>query len=75
MSGSDDGHIYIWSKADGVLRQWLLGDLDVVNCLEPHPTHPMSFATSGEAVAVASFSLPSCEKRSESIYKQQQLGS
>lgn len=48
MSGSDDGHIYIWTKSDGILRQWLPGDLHVVNCLEPHPTHPMSFATSGK---------------------------
>ncbi|KAK9823322.1 hypothetical protein WJX72_001905 [[Myrmecia] bisecta] len=47
VSGSDDGHIYIWSKSDGQLRQWLLGDEDVVNCLEPHPTMPITLATSG----------------------------
>ena len=47
MSGSDDGHIYVWTKADGVLRQWLRGDSHVVNCLEPHPALPMTFATSG----------------------------
>lgn len=47
MSGSDDGHIYIWSASDGILRQWLPGDAHVVNCLEPNPVHPLSFATSG----------------------------
>lgn len=47
MSGSDDGHIYIWSSNDGILRQWLKGDKHVVNCLEPHPCQPLSFATSG----------------------------
>lgn len=47
MSGSDDGHIYVWSKADGVLRQWLRGDQNIVNCLEPHPHQPLAFATSG----------------------------
>ena len=50
MSGSDDGHIYIWTKADGILRQWLKGDRQVVNCLEPHPCQPLSFASSGEEI-------------------------
>ena len=53
MSGSDDGHIYIWTTADGILRQWLQGDSYVVNCLEPHPCQPMSFATSGESLALS----------------------
>ena len=48
MSGSDDGHIYIWSTSDGILRQWLPGDRHVVNCLEPHPCQPLAFATSGK---------------------------
>lgn len=47
VSGSDDGHVYIWSTEDGVLRQWLEGDEDVVNCLEPHPWLPLTLATSG----------------------------
>ena len=48
MSGSDDGHIYIWTRTDGVLRQWLRGDNAIVNCLEPHPFQPLTFATSGK---------------------------
>ena len=47
VSGSDDGHIYIWSR-DGVLRQWLEGDRRIVNCIEPHPQLPLVMATSGE---------------------------
>ena len=47
VSGSDDGHIYIWSR-DGLLRQWLEGDNRVVNCIEPHPQLPLVMATSGK---------------------------
>ena len=57
MSGSDDGHIYIWSTTDGILRQWLRGDKHVVNCLEPHPSQPLSFATSGVPLLSAELSL------------------
>ncbi|KAK9809355.1 hypothetical protein WJX73_008283 [Symbiochloris irregularis] len=46
VSGSDDGHVYIWTR-DGVLRQWLKGDRKVVNCIEPHPQMPHVMATSG----------------------------
>ena len=48
VSGSDCGHVYIWSKHDGKLQQVLRGDRDVVNCLEPHPYLPATLATSGE---------------------------
>ena len=51
VSGSDDGHVYIWSKQDGKLQQWLKGDDSVINCLEPHPHLPCTMATSGEAGA------------------------
>lgn len=47
VSGSDDGHVYIWSKQDGKLQQWLKGDDSVINCLEPHPHLPCTMATSG----------------------------
>ena len=56
VSGSDDGHIYIWSKQDGKLQQWLKGDDSVVNCLEPHPHLPCTLATSGEALCLAMLS-------------------
>jgi len=47
VSGSDCGHIYIWSKSTGALLWWGKGDDAVVNCLEPHPFLPMTMATSG----------------------------
>jgi hypothetical protein len=47
MSGSDDGHIYIWSKQRGNIVWWQQGDEEVVNCLEPHPLLPLVLATSG----------------------------
>lgn len=49
VSGSDCGHVYIWSKHDAKLQQLLKGDVDVVNCLEPHPYLPATLATSGMA--------------------------
>ena len=61
VSGSDDGHIYIWSKQDGKLQQWLKGDDSVVNCLEPHPHLPCTLATSGEALCLAMLSLSSLQ--------------
>ncbi len=47
VSGSDDGHVYVWCRASGALRAWLPGDRHVVNCLEPHPWLPLALATSG----------------------------
>ena len=47
MSGSDCGHVFIWSKEDGSLQQLMKGDPHVVNCLEPHPWQPLVMATSG----------------------------
>jgi DDB1- and CUL4-associated factor 8 len=47
ISGSDDGHIFIWSTQSGQLLQLLHGDrIGAVNCLEPHPNLPL-LATSG----------------------------
>lgn len=51
VSGSDCGHIYIWSKGSGQLRWWGKGDEEVVNCLEPHPGLPLTLATSGAVQA------------------------
>ena len=48
VSGSDDGHVYVWSKPTGALLFWARGDDDVVNCLEPHPFLAATLATSGE---------------------------
>ncbi|KAL4458237.1 hypothetical protein ABPG75_013102 [Micractinium tetrahymenae] len=47
MSGSDCGHIYIWDAATGEVLAVLKGDHDTVNCLEPHPSHLLTIATSG----------------------------
>ena len=58
-SGSDDGHIYMWSR-DGVLRQWLEGDRRVVNCIEPHPQLPLVMATSGVHPTQSSEHVQSC---------------
>ena len=47
VSGSDDGHVYIWNKDNQKIVQWLHGDdSGVVNALEPHPTLPF-LAVSG----------------------------
>lgn len=62
VSGSDCGHVYIWSKHDGKLQQLLKGDRHVVNCLEPHPYLPATLATSGTALMSVHTSY--CDKRS-----------
>lgn len=46
-SGSDCGHLFVWSKRDGRLRRMLHGDSHVLNCVEPHPHQPLTLATSG----------------------------
>ena len=47
VSGSDDGHIFVWEREAGRLVQLLHADrIGAVNCLEPHPNLPM-LATSG----------------------------
>ncbi|WIA43907.1 hypothetical protein OEZ86_010313 [Tetradesmus obliquus] len=47
VSGSDCGHVFVWSKAGGEVVWWAAGDEEVVNCLEPHPLLPHVLATSG----------------------------
>lgn len=46
MSGSDCGHVFIWTRDTGRLVMTLQADNHVVNCLQPHPTLPI-LATSG----------------------------
>ena len=55
VSGSDDGNIFIWRKADGKLVQILHGDDDVANVIEGHPFYPM-MAVSGIDHTVKIFS-------------------
>ena len=45
-AGSDDGNIFIWEKASGLLVRVLHGDDSIVNCVQWHPNVPM-LATSG----------------------------
>ncbi|KAG0457227.1 hypothetical protein HPP92_022053 [Vanilla planifolia] len=45
-SGSDSGHVFIWSKRNGKLLRVMEADKKVVNCVEPHPWLTM-IATSG----------------------------
>jgi hypothetical protein len=47
VSGSDCGNLFVWSKRDGCLRRMSAGDLNVLNCVEPHPHLPLTLATSG----------------------------
>lgn len=47
VSGSDCGHVFVWSKEGGKLQKLVKGDRHVVNCLEPHPFLPATLATSG----------------------------
>jgi len=56
VSGSDCGHVYIWSKHDGKLQKLVKGDRNVVNCLEPHPYLPATLATSGECATICQYS-------------------
>jgi WD40 repeat protein len=46
-SGSDCGHLFIWSKRDGMLRNMQEADTQILNCVEPHPSEPFVLATSG----------------------------
>jgi hypothetical protein len=57
ISGSDCGHVFVWSKAGGEIVWWAAADEEVVNCLEPHPLMPHVLATSGELAAAVLFLL------------------
>ena len=37
MSGSDDGRCYIWDTHTAELVTAMDADLDVLNCVQPHP--------------------------------------
>ena len=45
-AGSDDGNIFIWEKSSGKLFRVLVGDSQIVNCIQWHPSRPL-LATSG----------------------------
>ena len=46
VSGSDDGHFFLWNKLTGKLHDILEGDGSVVNVVEGHPYLPL-IAVSG----------------------------
>ncbi len=46
LSGSDCGHIFCWSRDTGETVLVLEADKHVVNCVQPHPFHPV-LASSG----------------------------
>ncbi|KAJ3553208.1 hypothetical protein NM688_g3741 [Phlebia brevispora] len=54
VSGSDDGHFFIWRKSDGKLHDILEGDGHVVNVIEGHPHLPL-IAVSGIDTTVKLF--------------------
>lgn len=47
MSGSDCGHLFIWSAKTGHILNILAADKHIINCIAPIPTHDPIFATSG----------------------------
>ncbi|ELR14816.1 WD domain, G-beta repeat-containing protein [Acanthamoeba castellanii str. Neff] len=47
ISGSDDGHIFMWEKQTGKLVQLLKGDAAIVNCVQGHPLGYPTLAASG----------------------------
>ncbi|PCH41019.1 WD40 repeat-like protein [Wolfiporia cocos MD-104 SS10] len=53
-SGSDDGNVFIWKKANGQLHNILEGDGSVVNVIEDHPQLPL-LAVSGIDTTVKLF--------------------
>ena len=67
VSGSDDGHIFFWSREGEDIVHIVEGDENgVVNCLEPHPNLPW-MATSGLDDEVKVWS-PSSQNRVERSY-------
>lgn len=46
MAGSDDGHFFIWDRKTSNIVKILVGDDNIVNCLQSHPFAPI-LATSG----------------------------
>ncbi len=46
VSGSDCGHVFIWSTEDAKLIRTIQADTDAINCLSSHPSLPL-LAVSG----------------------------
>lgn len=34
---SDDGNLFIWERPTGIIREILIGDKSILNCVQPHP--------------------------------------
>lgn len=45
LSGSDDGHVYVWSATTSALVARVEADEQIVNCVLPHPRHSMIIAS------------------------------
>lgn len=63
VSGSDDGHIFVWDRGTGELANLLRSSDSGVSCVAPHPHLPM-LASCGHDPIVRLWSpevcLPSC---------------
>jgi DDB1- and CUL4-associated factor 6 len=63
VSGSDDGHFFIWDRNTSEVVNILQGDGEVVNVIQGHPYEPM-LAVSGIDSTVKIFGVGSRERRS-----------
>jgi WD40 repeat protein len=55
VSGSDDGNVFIWNKAVGVLHDLFEGDGSVVNVIEGHPYLPLVAVSGFDTTVKVSF--------------------
>jgi DDB1- and CUL4-associated factor 6 len=55
VSGSDDGHVFIWDRKTTQLVNILAGDGEIVNVIQPHPYEPL-LAVSGIDSTIKLFS-------------------
>jgi nuclear receptor interaction protein len=62
VSGSDDGHFFIWDRKTGEVVNILKGDGEVVNVVTGHPVEPM-LAVSGIDSTVKIFGVGGRERR------------
>ena len=61
VSGSDDGHFFIWERKTGEVVNILKGDGEVVNVVQGHPVEPM-IAVSGIDSSVKIFGVGNRER-------------
>jgi WD repeat-containing protein 42A len=73
VSGSDCGHVFIWSTDDSKLIRTIQADTDAINCLSSHPSLPLLAVSGIERTGKLLAPIGEYNRESEEQYQEEVL--